>query len=112
MFHDSFRFLLVDYLKYVCVSIQSTIMNGIQYGDADEICVRYLALQLNILNWKDVKLYRIIMKVKNRIHIVGLGLGEDTKHVEQYYPHAKGSISIQDLSRQIGSVLQKILRRH
>ena len=58
------------------------------------------------------ELHRIIMKVKDRIRIVGLGLGEDTKHVEQYYPHAKGSIPIQDLSRQIGSVLQKILRRH
>lgn len=58
------------------------------------------------------ELHRIIMKVKDRIRIVGLGLGEDTKHVEHYYPHAKGSIPIQDLSRQIGSVLQKILRRH
>lgn len=60
----------------------------------------------------DEELHRIIMKIKNRIHIVGLGLGEDTQHVEQYYPYAKGSIPVRDLSRQIGSVLQKVLRIH
>lgn len=57
------------------------------------------------------RLLSVIEDVRKRVHLVGLGLGEDTRHVEQFYPHARGCIPVPELSRQIGSVLQKVLRR-
>ena len=33
-----------------------------------------------------------VSQIKSRVHLIGLGLGGDTQHVEQYYPHAKGGI--------------------
>ena len=59
----------------------------------------------------DEELHRVVSQIKNSIHLIGLGLGGDTHHVEQYYPHAKGGIPVSDLSKEIGVVLQKVLRR-
>ena len=58
------------------------------------------------------RLLQTIEQVQKRVHLVGLGLGEDTRHVEQFYPHAKGEIPVFELARQIGSVMQKVLRRY
>lgn len=59
----------------------------------------------------DEELHRVVSQIKTRVHLIGLGLGGDTHHVEQYYPYAKGGIPISDLSKEIGLVLQKVLRR-
>ena len=55
-------------------------------------------------------LYRAIADVKTRVHLIGLGLGPDTSHVEQFYPHAKGSIPLNNLAKEIGRVLHNVLR--
>ena len=57
------------------------------------------------------ELHRVVSRIKSTVHLIGLGLGADTRHVEQYYPHAKGGIPIPDLSKEIGLVLQNVLRR-
>ena len=59
----------------------------------------------------DAELHRVVSRIKGKVHLIGLGLGSDTRHVEQYYPHAKGEIPIPDLSKEIGVVLQNVLRR-
>ena len=59
----------------------------------------------------DADLHAEIANVKNHVHLIGLGLGEDTEHVSQFYPHSIGSIPVASLSKQIGAVLQKVLRR-
>lgn len=59
----------------------------------------------------EADLHAEIAHVKNHVHLIGLGLGEDTEHVTQFYPHAIGSIPVASLSKQIGAVLQKVLRR-
>ena len=59
----------------------------------------------------DAELHRVVSRIKSRVHLVGLGLGADTRHVEQYYPHSKGGIPIPDLSKEMGRVLQNVLRR-
>ncbi len=59
----------------------------------------------------EARLVSVVEQVRKRVHLIGLGLGEGTRHVEQFYPHARGSIPVPELSRQIGAVLQKVLRR-
>lgn len=58
----------------------------------------------------DCELHRVVSRIKGRVHLIGLGLGADTRHVEQYYPYAKGEIPIANLSKEIGLVLQNVLR--
>lgn len=58
----------------------------------------------------DENLYRAISDVRSRVHLIGLGLGPDTSHVERFYPHAKGSIPLDSLAKEIGRVLQNVLR--
>ena len=50
----------------------------------------------------DAELHQVVSRIKSRVHLIGLGLGTDTQHVEQYYPHARGGIPIPDLSKEIG----------
>lgn len=57
------------------------------------------------------ELSEVIDQIRHRVHLIGLGLGEDTEHVSQFYPHAVGSIPVSELSREIGTILQKVLRR-
>jgi cobalamin biosynthesis protein CobT len=59
----------------------------------------------------NAELSDVVEQIRHRVHLIGLGLGEDTEHVSQFYPHAIGSIPVPSLSREIGSVLQKVLRR-
>ena len=56
------------------------------------------------------ELHRAVAEAQKNVHLIGLGLGPDTQHVQLFYPHAKGGIPMSDLAREIGTVLQKVLR--
>lgn len=56
-------------------------------------------------------LVEIIQQIQDKIHLIGLGLGPQTGHVEEFYRHGIGNIPITDLSKNIGQVLQKVLQR-
>ena len=56
-------------------------------------------------------LVEIIQQIQDKIHLIGLGLGAQTGHVEEFYRHGIGNIPITDLSKNIGQVLQKVLQR-
>lgn len=43
------------------------------------------------------------------LHLIGLGLGEDTEHVSDYYPNAISNIPIENLAKEIGVLLKGYL---
>ena len=43
------------------------------------------------------------------IQIIGLGLGQDTGHVEEFYPNNIANIELDDFADEISMVLRDIL---
>ena len=58
----------------------------------------------------DILLQQEVKKASEKIHVVGLGLGPETEHVERYYPHGKGNIPVQRIGLEIALVLKNVFR--
>ena len=57
-------------------------------------------------------LEKAVQKASEKIHVVGLGIGSNTRHVERYYPNGKGNIPVEKIGREIAIVLQKVFRKN
>ena len=56
----------------------------------------------------DILLEQEVKRASEKIHVVGLGLGPETQHVERYYPHGKGNIPVQRIGHEIAVVLKSV----
>ena len=43
------------------------------------------------------------------IHLIGLGIGEETEHVNQFYPQAIANVPIDQFAKRLGKLLQQII---
>ena len=57
-------------------------------------------------------LEKAVQTASEKIHVVGLGIGSNTRHVERYYPNGKGNIPVEKIGREIAIVLQKVFRKN
>lgn len=44
------------------------------------------------------------------LRLIGIGLGPDTDHVHQFYPHAVGNVPVDRFAAEIGGLLRRVLR--
>lgn len=54
---------------------------------------------------------KVLSQDKLTMRLIGLGLGEGTEHVEDYYPNAYGCIKVQSLAAEIGYHIQRFVFR-
>lgn len=101
---------LVGSVNHDAIALQSAFTELIAQP-ADEHVLIVISDGQPVGDNAEADLHAAVAQVRQHVHLIGLGLGEDTEHVSQFYPHAVGSIPVASLSRQIGSVLQKVLRR-
>jgi hypothetical protein len=57
-------------------------------------------------------LEKAVQTASEKIPVVGLGIGSNTRHVEQYYLLGKGNIPVGKIGHEIAIVLQKVFRKN
>lgn len=54
----------------------------------------------------------VISKVlKSKVKLIGLGLGSETGHVQQYYPNSVANISVEDLSKVLTQKVREVIEQ-
>jgi len=59
-------------------------------------------------------LHKIVNKVLNETNqkLIGIGIGRDTKHVEEYYPNSIADVGVKELSEKLADLIREVIANY